>query len=33
MLNLVPVAIPRSCVSPSIFALPMLDLSMKARSL
>lgn len=33
MLNLVPVSSPKSCVSPSILALPMLDLSMKARSL
>lgn len=33
MLNLVPVSNPRSWVSPSILALPMLDLSMKARSL
>lgn len=33
MLNLVPVSIPRSWVSPSILALPMFDLSMKARSL
>lgn len=32
-MNLVPVSRPRSWVSPSILAFPMLDLSMKARSL